>query len=102
MQNQFYYTEKRQLEPQKGDTEPKYADYKSSFNILKVVRTIGMDEGELAVYLDDFCERINKKPHFNTKTNKLNGYKNVKEVTQSEIVLNKLDAERYFTLTSIE
>jgi len=102
MKNQFFYTQKRQLEPQKGDTEAKFGEFRDSFNLHKVVRTGTYEDGTVAVYLDDFCEREVRKPHFNTKKNTLNGYKNIKEVTQSEIILNKEDGERYFNLTNIE
>lgn len=88
MQNQFIYTAKI------ADKE-----YRASFNINKVIRSLTNDEGELIVILDDFNERVTQQPDIDIKTNKFKGYKNVRETVQSEITLNKEDAERFINLT---
>lgn len=91
MKNQFFYTRKHE------DKE-----YRDSFNVNKVIRTVTHTDETVIVILDDFNERVTKQPDIDTKTNKLKGYKNVRETIQSEIILSKEDGERYFKLTSIE
>jgi hypothetical protein len=86
--NQFIYTAKI------ADKE-----YKASFNLNKVIRSLGQDDGTLTIILDDFNERVTQQPDIDIKTNKMKGYKNVRETVQSEIVLNVEDAERFFKLT---
>jgi hypothetical protein len=86
--NQFIYTAKI------ADKE-----YKASFNLNKVIRSLGQDDGTLVIILDDFNERVTQQPDIDVKTNKMKGYKNVRETVQSEIVLNVEDAERFFKLT---
>jgi hypothetical protein len=88
MQNQFFYTAVI------NDKE-----YKASLNINKVIRTLANDEGGLIVILDDFNERVTQQPDIDIRTNKMKGYKSVRETVQSEIVLNIADAERFFNLT---
>ena len=102
MKNMFFYTQKRQVNPKEGDTEPRFEDFRDSFNINKVVRSGTFPDGTVAIYLDDFIERVNEVPDINTKTNKFNGYKKVRETVQSEIILSKEDGERFFKLTNIE
>lgn len=91
MKNQFFY--KAVL----GDKE-----YLASLNLNKVIRTLANDEGGLIVILDDFNERVTQQPDIDIKTNKFKGYKNVRETVQSEITLNKEDAERFVKLTEFE
>jgi hypothetical protein len=86
--NQFIYTAKI------ADKE-----YKASLNLNKVIRSLGQDDGTLVIILDDFNERVTQQPDIDVKTNKMKGYKNVRETVQSEIVLNVEDAERFFKLT---
>jgi hypothetical protein len=74
-------------------------EYKASFNIEKVIRTLSKDDGELVVILNDFHEMVTQQPDIDLKTNKVKGYKNVRETVQSEIHLNIQDAERFFNLT---
>jgi hypothetical protein len=88
MKNQFFYKAKI------GDKE-----YLASLNLNKVIRTLANDEDGLIVILDDFNERVTQQPDIDLKTNKFKGYKNVRETVQSEITLNKEDAERFFNLT---
>lgn len=89
--NQFVYTSKV------GDKT-----FKASFNINKVIRTMSLETGELAVILDDFHEQLTQQPDVNPKTNKVNGYKNVRTTMQSEIILPIEDADRFFNLLNIE
>jgi hypothetical protein len=91
MKNQFFY--KAVL----GDKE-----YLASLNLNKVIRTLANDEDGLIVILDDFNERVTQQPDIDLKTNKMKGYKNVRETVQSEITLNKEDAERFIKATEYE
>jgi len=91
MKNQFFYTATI------ADKE-----YKASLNINKVIRTLANDEEGLIVILDDFNERVTQQPDIDLKTNKMKGYKNVRETVQSEITLNKVDAERFINLFELK
>jgi hypothetical protein len=91
MQNQFFYTATI------GEKQ-----YKASLNINKVIRTLENDEGGLIVILDDFNERVTQQPDIDLKTNKMKGYKNVRETVQSEIVLNEEDATRFINLFELK
>jgi len=88
MKNQFFYTAKI------GEKE-----YVASLNINKIIRTLANDEGGLIIILDDFNERVTQQPDIDLKTNKMKGFKNVRETVQSEIELNAEDAERFIKLT---
>ena len=89
MKNQFFYTVSM------GDKE-----FKASLNINKVIRSLENEEGGLIVILDDFNERVTQQPDIDIKTNKMRGFKNVRETVQSEIVLNAKDAERFIQITN--
>ena len=91
MQNQFFYTATI------GEKQ-----YKASLNINKVIRTLENDEGGLIVILDDFNERVTQQPDIDIKTNKMKGYKSVRETVQSEIVLNEEDATRFINLFELK
>ena len=88
MKNQFFYTAII------GDKE-----YIASLNVNKVIRTLENDEAGLIVILDDFNERVTQQPDIDIKTNKMKGYKSVRETVQSEIELNPEDAQRFLELT---
>jgi hypothetical protein len=88
MKNQFFYTAKI------GEKE-----YVASLNINKIIRTLANDEGGLIIILDDFNERVTQQPDIDLKTNKMKGFKSVRETVQSEIELNAEDAERFIKLT---
>jgi hypothetical protein len=88
--NQFFYTAII------GDKE-----YLASLNINKVIRTLANDEDGLIVILDDFHEITEEIPEINTKTNKVIRYKKKTTVVQSEIILNKSDAEKFLEKFSI-
>jgi len=91
MKNQFFYTAKI------GEKQ-----YIASLNVNKVIRTLENDAGGLIIILDDFNERVTQQPDIDLKTNKFKGYKNVRETVQSEIELNKEDAERFIKLFEIK
>lgn len=91
MKNQFFY--KATI----GEKE-----YVASLNINKVIRTLTDVDGHLIVILDDFNERVTQQPDIDIKTNKMKGYKSVRETVQSEIVLNAEDAERFIKITEFE
>ena len=91
MNNQFIYTATI------ADKE-----FKASLNLNKVIRTLTNEDETLIVILDDFNERVTQQPDIDIKTNKMKGYKNVRETVQSEITLNKEDAERFIKLFEIK
>ena len=91
MKNQFFYTAVI------ADKE-----YTASLNINKVIRTLENDEAGLIVILDDFNERVTQQPDIDLKTNKMKGYKNVRETVQSEITLNAEDTKRFINLFELK
>ena len=91
MKNQFFYT--RLLEEK---------EYRDSFNVNKVIRSVTHTDGSVIVLLDDFNERVSQEPDIDLKNNKMKGYKNVRQTVQSEIVLSPTDGERFFNLLTIE
>jgi len=88
MKNQFFYT-----------VTMNEKQYKASLNINKVIRSLANDEGGLIVILDDFNERVSKQPDIDLKTNKMKGFKTVRETVQSEIELTPEDAQRFIEIT---
>ena len=91
MRNQFFYTAKI------GDNE-----YLASLNVNKIIRTLANDAGGLIIILDDFNERVTEQPDIDLKTNKMKGFKNVRETVQSEITLNAEDAKRFINLFELK
>ena len=91
MKNQFFYTAII------GEKE-----YIASLNINKVIRTLENDEAGLIVILDDFNERVTQQPDIDIKTNKMKGFKSVRETVQSEITLNAEDAKRFINLFELK
>jgi hypothetical protein len=91
MRNQFFYTAKI------GDKE-----YLASLNVNKIIRTLANDAGGLIIILDDFNERVTEQPDIDLKTNKLRGFKKVRETVQSEITLNAEDTKRFIKLFEIK
>ena len=92
MKNQFFYT--RTAEDGK--------ELRDSFNLNKVIRSLSNEDGTALVLLDDLHERAQEVPDIDPKTNKMKGYKRQKNTFQSEISLNKEDAERFFNLTNVQ
>ena len=91
MRNQFFYTAKI------GDKE-----YLASLNVNKIIRTLANDAGGLIIILDDFNERVTEQPDIDLKTNKMKGFKKVRETVQSEIELNAEDAQKFINLTEFK
>lgn len=91
MKNQFFYTAKI------GDKE-----YVASLNVNKIIRTLANDAGGLIIILDDFNERVTEQPDIDLKTNKMKGFKKVRETVQSEIELNADDALKFIKLTEYQ
>ena len=92
MKNQFFYT-------RKGEEGKEFRD---SLNVNKVIRSVTHTDGTVILLLDDFNERVTQQPDIDLKSNKMKGYKNVRETVQSEIHLSPEDGERFFKLTNIE
>jgi phosphoribosylformimino-5-aminoimidazole carboxamide ribonucleotide (ProFAR) isomerase len=102
MRNQFFYTTIA-LVSAATETAPAVTRNEiDSFNLNKVIRSKSLADGTVAVILDDFNERVTQQPDIDLKTNKMKGYKNVRETVQSEIRLSADDAKRFFLLTNIE
>lgn len=99
MQTQFFYTRKELVS---GTPEnPEFKEFRDSFNINKVVRSLTMEDGRVLILLDDLHERAQQVPDVDPKTNKMKGYKRERNTFQSEIYLDPADAERFLKLTSL-
>lgn len=89
MDNLFFYTRKE-----------KEKEFKDSFNLNKVIRTLELEEGGVLVLLDDIHERPMEVPVFHPKTGKQTSVKRERNVYQSEIRLSKEDGERFNNLNN--
>ena len=89
--NQFFY--KRTVED---------VEFRDSFNVNKVIRSVTHTDGTIIVILDDFNERVTQEPDIDLRTNKMKGYKSLRQTVQSEIILSKEDAVRFYKLLNIE
>jgi hypothetical protein len=99
MKNQFFYTRK---ELKSGTPEnPVYNEFRDSFSIEKVVRSLSIEDDRVLVLLDDIHERSQEVPDIDPRTGKPKGVKRQKNTFQSEIYLDPEDAKRFFELTSI-
>lgn len=99
MKNQFFYTRK---ELKSGTPEnPVYNEFRDSFNMDKVVRSLSIEDGRTLILLDDLHERAQEVPDVDPKTNRVKGVKRQKNTFQSEIYLEPEDAVRFEQLTSI-
>ena len=99
MKNQFFYTRK---ELKSGTPEnPVYNEFRDSFNINKVIRTVAIEDGRVLVLLDDIHERAQEVPEIDPRSNKVKGMKRQKNTFQSEIYLEGADVERFYNATSI-
>lgn len=99
MKNQFFYTRK---ELKSGTPEnPVYTEFKDSFNVEKVIRTLSIEDGRTLILLDDLHERAQDVPDVDAKTGRTKGLKRQRNMFQSEIYLETEDATRFFELTSI-
>jgi len=97
MKNQFLYTRTAAIP---GSAEIK--EYRESFNINKVVRSVAMEDGRTLILVDDIHERTTETPDIDTRTNKMKGVKRERNTYQSEIFLDAPDALRFFNLTAIQ
>jgi len=99
MKNQFFYTRK---EIKSGTPEnPVYNEFRDSFSLDKVVRSLTIEDERVLVLLDDIHERSQEVPDIDPRTGKPKGVKRQKNTFQSEIYLDPEDAKRFFELTSI-
>jgi hypothetical protein len=99
MKNQFFYTRK---ELKSGTPEnPVYNTFRDSFNMNKVIRSVGIEDGRLLILLDDLHERAQETPDVDPRTNKVKGMKRQKNTFQSEIYLEAEDVQRFYEATSI-
>lgn len=87
----FYYTRKD------GEKE-----FKDSFNINKVIRTLEEEDGKTLVLLDDLHERVMEVPVYDQRTGKVKETRRERNTYQSEIHLEPEDAKRLFTLTNVQ
>jgi len=99
MKNQFFYTRK---ELKSGTPEnPVYNTFRDSFNINKVIRAVGIEDGRLLILLDDLHERAQEVPEIDVRTNKMKGVKRQRNTFQSEIYLEPEDVQRFHEAMSI-
>lgn len=99
MTNQFFYTRKELVS---GTPEnPEFKEYRDSFNVNTVIRSITMEDGRVLVLLNDLHERAENVPDVDPKTGKPRGVKRVKNVFQSEIYLTPEDSLRFYELTAL-
>jgi len=98
--NHFYYTRKEPLKPVEGEEvkELQYQEYQDSLNLDKVIRSIGLEDGQRLVLLDDLHERYKEVPIRN-KQGKVTSIKQVKDAFQSEIYLSAEDSVRFVEVT---
>lgn len=98
MANLFFYTRKEIVS---GTPEnPEYKEFRDSFNINKVVRSVTIEDGRVLVLLDDIHERAQQVPDVDPKTNKMKGYKRERNTFQSEIYLDPADGERFYQVAT--
>ena len=99
MKNQFFYTRR---EVSGGTPEvPEYKEFRDSFNVSKVIRSITLEDGRILVLFDDMHERAQEVPDVDPKTKRMKGMKRERNMYQTEIFLDAADAERFFQLTSV-
>ena len=99
MKNQFFYTRK---EISGGTPEaPEYKEFRDSFNVNKVIRSITLEDGRILVLFDDMHERAQEVPDVDPKTKRMKGMKRERNVYQTEIFLDVDDADRFHELTSL-
>jgi hypothetical protein len=98
MQNQFFYTRKELVS---GTPEnPEFKEFRDSFNINKIVRSITIEDGRVLVLLDDLHERAQQVPDVDLKTNKIKGMKRERNTFQTEITLTGEDITRFHNLAN--
>jgi hypothetical protein len=99
MKNQFFYTRR---EVSGGTPEaPEYKEFRDSFNVNKVIRSITLEDGRILVLFDDMHERAQEVPDVDPKTKRMKGMKRERNMYQTEIFLEFEDGKRFFELTSV-
>ena len=99
MKNQFFYTRR---EVNGGTPEaPEYKEFRDSFNVDKVIRSITLEDGRILVLFDDMHERAQEVPDVDPKTKRMKGMKRERNMYQTEIFLDADDAQRFFELASV-
>lgn len=99
--NQFFYTRKVTAVTEE-DEQPVVREFRDSFNIDMVIRSVEIETGEVIVLLDDLHQQTQEVPEINQKTNKVVRVKSVVSNVQSEIYLSVEDALRFYKLLNIE
>jgi len=95
--NQFFYTRK---EPIQGTDPLEFKEFRDSFNVNKVIRTVMIDDGGSLVLIDDIHERTMDVPQY-TPVGKPKGLKRERNTYQTEITLSKEDADRFVEVMSV-
>lgn len=91
----FTYTRKELIS---GTPEnPVYKEFKDTLNLSKVIRTVSLEDDRILVLMDDIHSRPQEVPVKN-KAGKITSYKREMNIFQSEIYLDKEDAERFYKL----
>jgi hypothetical protein len=102
MTNQlFWYVKKEPIAVQVEGQETKYKEYRDGFSIDKIIRVITLDDTRTLVLLNDIHNRQQEVPVTN-KQGKVTAYKRETITVQSEIYLEKEDADRLYKLTNDE
>jgi hypothetical protein len=78
-----------------------YNEFRDSFNINKVIRSVAIEDGRIMILLDDLHERAQEVPEIDPRTNKVKGVKRQKNTFQSEIYLEGADVERFYQATNV-
>jgi len=101
MRNQFFYTRKESIKPKEEGEAITFKEFRDSFNVEKVNKTIQLADKTVLVLLNDIHQRIEDVPIKN-KRNEITGWKKQTNTYQTEILLSEEDGDRYFKLTNIE
>ena len=99
MKQLFWYTRKTPVAKNETTGELIFKEYKDAFSVEHVLRVSEMEDGTMLVLLNDIHNRISEMPIKN-KRDEVIGTKNQTLTVQSEIVLEKIDAERFIKVTS--
>lgn len=102
MNKQFFYTEKRPIQPTAETVKGaslEFKLYRCSFNIKLVIRSIATEDDRVLVLLNDLHQRLQEVPVHN-KAGKITAYKKEMNTFQSEIYLeDPKDIERFYLLS---
>jgi hypothetical protein len=100
MTNQFFYTRKESVVSETEETS-KFKEFRDSFNIEKVLRSVSLEDGRVLILLNDIHERVQEVPDVDIKTNKIKGYKRERNTFQSEIYLSEEEGNKFYELSKI-